>query len=109
MEVFDLRKKNEKSSSYVKFNNNSTILDEILSCQISPFDKTGLGYNMEAKSQEDISKNPKKTEAGPSFSKDERQATLHIPAKHIRKLGRYQGVSPTLQSKLRKETTPRWN
>ena len=33
MEVVDLRKKNEKSSAYVKFNNNSTILDEILSCQ----------------------------------------------------------------------------
>ena len=33
MEVVDLRKKNEKSSVYVKLNNNSTILDEILSCQ----------------------------------------------------------------------------
>ena len=30
MEVVDLRKKNENSSAYVKFNNNSTILDEIL-------------------------------------------------------------------------------
>ena len=55
MEVVDLRKKNEKSSVFVK---NSTILDEILSCQRSPFDKTGLGYNMEAESQEDISKTP---------------------------------------------------
>ena len=46
MEVVDLRKKHEKWSSYVKINN-STILDEILSCQISPLDKIGLGYNKE--------------------------------------------------------------
>ena len=51
MEVVDLRKMNEKESAYVKFSNNSTILNEILSCQRSLFDKTCLGYNMEAKNQ----------------------------------------------------------
>ena len=50
MEVIDFRKKNEKLSAYFKFNNNSTILDEILSCQRSPFDKTDLGYKMKAES-----------------------------------------------------------
>ena len=89
MEVFELRKKNEKSSSYVKFNNNSTILDEMLSCQRSSFDKTSLGYNMEAKSQEDISKTPKNTEGGPPFSKDDNQVASHIPTKDIKKIEGY--------------------
>ena len=105
MEVVDLRKKNEKSSAYVKLNNNSAILNKILSCQRSPFDKTGLGYNMEIESQEDISKTPKKIEAGPSFSKDESQAAPHIPTKDIIKLGGYQGVSPTPWRNFGKDTS----
>ena len=43
MEVVDLRKMNEISSAYVKFNNSSVIVDEILYCQRSPFEKYGLG------------------------------------------------------------------
>ena len=31
-----------------KFNNNSTILDKILRCQISPEDKTKIGYKRES-------------------------------------------------------------
>ena len=45
MEVVGLIKTSEKSNACVKFRNNSIILDEILDCQRSPFDKSGLGYN----------------------------------------------------------------
>ena len=44
-EIFDLRKKVEKSN---KFLNSSKILDDILESQISPYDKSGLGYKEEA-------------------------------------------------------------
>jgi hypothetical protein len=44
-QVDDLRKKVEKSN---KFMNSSKILNEILDSQISPNDKSGLGYNKEA-------------------------------------------------------------
>ena len=44
-EVVDLRKKVDKSK---KFLNSSQILDEILESQISPCDKSGLGYKGEA-------------------------------------------------------------
>jgi len=56
MEVVELRKKAEQSEAHVK--TSSSILDEILECQRSPFDKTGLGY----------SKTMKETEEGPSCS-----------------------------------------
>ena len=49
MEVVDLRKKDEKNVVHAKFKNSSTILGEILDCQGSPFDKTGLGYIKETK------------------------------------------------------------
>jgi hypothetical protein len=45
VEVVDLRKKVEKSK---KILNISTILNEILDSQISPNDKSGLGYKKEA-------------------------------------------------------------
>jgi hypothetical protein len=44
-EVVDLRNKVDKSN---KFLNSSTILNGILDSQISPNDKSGLGYNKEA-------------------------------------------------------------
>ena len=44
-EIFDLRKKVEKSN---KFFNSSQILNEILEIQRSPYDKSGLGYKEEA-------------------------------------------------------------
>jgi hypothetical protein len=65
VEVMNLRKKVEKSNTHVKFLNNSMILDEILDSQISPNDKSGLGYN-----KEEIG-SPMKTDAGPSFVKGE--------------------------------------
>ena len=109
MEVVGLRKTSEKSNACVKFRNNSIILDEILDCQKSHFDKSGLGYNSGKEKSVADTWTPSKYEVGPSFSKDESQAASHIPSKDIRKFGGYQGVSPTPQSKLRKETTPRWN
>jgi hypothetical protein len=45
----------------------STILDEILSCQRSPNDKSNLGYNKETTHFEAIT--CKKNELIPSFSK----------------------------------------
>ena len=109
MEVVDLRRKNEKSSAYVKFNNSSVILDEILDCQRSHFDKIGLGYKKKAKNYEYNSKTPKKIDAISSSPKCEIQDSPHIPAKYIRKFGGHQGVSPTPQSKVRKETSSWWN
>jgi hypothetical protein len=67
VEVVDIRKKVEKSNTHVKFMNNSTILDEILDSQISPNDKSGIGYNKEQFG------NPMKLDAGPSFVKGERR------------------------------------
>ena len=44
MEVVGLRKTREKSNACVKFGKSSIILDKILDCQRSPFDKYALGY-----------------------------------------------------------------
>ena len=52
-EVVELKKKVEQSKAHVKMS--SSILDEILESQRSPFDKTGLGYG----------KTKKETEEGP--------------------------------------------
>jgi hypothetical protein len=45
MEVINLKKKNEKTKTTVKFQNNSTILDKIWNSQIPTDEKTSLGYN----------------------------------------------------------------
>ena len=42
MEVVGLRKKGEKTDAFVKFKDSSVVLDKILDCQRSPFDKSGL-------------------------------------------------------------------
>ena len=55
-EVVELKKKVEQSEAHVK--TSSSILDEILESQRSPFGKTGLGYG----------KKKKETEEGPSCS-----------------------------------------
>jgi hypothetical protein len=74
VEVVDLRKKIEKSNNHIKFMNNSTILDEILDSQISPHDKSGLGYNNEANLEASTSK---KHEVNPSFSKSGSNAEVN--------------------------------
>ena len=58
MEVVELRKKADQSEAHEKFKIYSSVLDEILEIQRSPFDKTGLGY----------SKTMKEDEEGPSCS-----------------------------------------
>jgi hypothetical protein len=40
-----LREELERSNTSIKFENNSSSLNEILNCQRSPFDRTGLGYS----------------------------------------------------------------
>ena len=57
-EVVELRKKANQLEAHEKFKIYSSVLDEILESQRSPFDKTGLGY----------SKTMKETEEGPSRS-----------------------------------------
>jgi hypothetical protein len=63
--IVDLRKKVEKSN---KFLNSSRILDEILECQISSCDKSGLGYKGEDKHAE--ASTSKKHEVSPSKKED---------------------------------------
>jgi hypothetical protein len=45
MEVINLKNKNEKTKTTIKFQNNSTILDRIWNNQRLTDDKTSLGYN----------------------------------------------------------------
>ena len=79
MEVVSLRKKIEKSKNHVKFNSSSVILDKILDCQRSPFDKSGLGYKKEEKKSEGGTWSPKIPEASPSSSKGKDKAAPHAP------------------------------
>ena len=82
MEVVDLKKKNQKTDSFVKFKNNSSILDEILESQRSPFDTYGLGYKKEGEKSEVGTWSPKTPEASPSMSKNESKAPRQEPAQH---------------------------
>jgi hypothetical protein len=107
-EVVDLRKKVEKSN---KFLNSSTILNEILDSQISPNDKSGLGYNKEATHVEESTS--KKLEVSPSFSKDgnnvaSQPSTQGKETFKRTKQGRHQEAIFTPQSKFRRETPSRW-
>ena len=54
-EVVELRKKADQSEAHEKFNIYSSILDEILQSQRSPFDKTGLGYGKTMKETKGLS------------------------------------------------------
>ena len=59
MEVFGLRKKGGKNDVLVKFKDSSVVLDKILDCQRSPFDKSGLGYKKEGEKYDDGTWSPK--------------------------------------------------
>ena len=112
MEVIGLKKKDKKSYAYVKFNNNSVTLDEILDCQRSPFDKFGLGYNKERGKFVVSTWSPKTPEASLSTSKNQSKAPREEPAQHkedFRRSERRQEVGPTPQFRFKRETTPRWN
>ena len=76
MEVVGLRKKGEKTDAFVKFKDSSVVLDKILDCQRSPFNKSSLGYKKEGEKYEYDTWTPKTQEAGPSSSK----VAPHSPA-----------------------------
>jgi hypothetical protein len=110
-EVVDLRNKVENSNTHIKFMNNSTILDEILDSQISPNDKSGLGYNKEAIHLE--ASTSKKYEVSPSLSKGgsnvaSQPSTQRKETFKITKQGRHQKSIFTPQSKFIRETPSRW-
>jgi hypothetical protein len=103
-EVVDLRKKVDKSN---KFLNNSTVLNEILDIQISPNDKSGLGYNKEVTHVE--ASTSKNLEVSPSFSKDEnnvasKPSTQGKETFKRTKKGRHQEAIFTPQIKFRRDT-----
>jgi hypothetical protein len=107
-EVVDLRKKVDKSN---KFLNSSTILNEIFDSQISPNDKSCLGYNKEATHVE--ASTSKKLEVSPSLSKDGNNVASQPSTQgkenfKITKKGRHQEDIFTPQRKFRRETHSRW-
>ena len=77
MEVVGLRKKGEKNDDFIKFKDNSIVLDKILDFQISPCDKTGIGYKKEKEKYEDDAWSPKNPGVGPSTSKAAPDAPTH--------------------------------
>ena len=98
MEVVDLRKKDEKNDVHAKFKNSSTILGEILYCQRSPFDKTGLGYN----------KKTKEADMNPSSSRVENKTAPQVSAqdKEDFQTKGHQGAGPTPPDRFRKGDKP---
>ena len=88
MKIVSLRKKIEKSKAHVKFNESSVILDEILKCQRSPLDTSGLGYKKEEDKSEGGTWSPKTPEAGPSSSKGKDKVSHRAPVHDNKEFGR---------------------
>jgi hypothetical protein len=63
-EIVCLRKELEKSNTNMKFEKSSATLDEILNCQRSPFDKTGLGYSEKKETAKEDSTSSKQLSEG---------------------------------------------
>ena len=107
MEIVGLRKKIEKSKDYVKFNESSVVLDEILKCQRISSDKSGLGFKKEEDKLKEVLGSPRTPEV-------ESSEVVHAPA-HANKEVENSKVphedTPTHQihSIERKRTTPRWS
>jgi len=95
-EVVELRKKAEQSEAHVK--TSSSILDEILECQRSPFDKKDLGYN----------KIMKETEEGPSCSTVAPSIPAQIKEEVRSEVKNKPDIAPRPQAKIRREPTPRY-
>ena len=97
VEVVELRKKAEQSEAHVK--TSSSILDEILESQRSPFDKIGLGYG----------KTKKEIEEGPSCS----LFAPSIPAQKKEEMRSEVKNKPYVplrpQARFRREPTPRYD
>jgi hypothetical protein len=90
--------------------NNATILDEILNCQRSPNDKSGLGYNKEVANFK--ASTSKKHKVSLSFSKGGNKDASQAPTQskeifRISEQGRHQEAGPTPQSNFGRETHSR--
>ena len=76
----------------------SSILDEILECQMSPFDKTGLGYS---KTMKETKESPSCSIVAPSIptqiKEEVRLGVRNIPT-----------TGPPPQARFRREPTPRY-
>ena len=123
--MVDLKRKVEgNNNAHERLKNNSIILDEILDSQKYPFDKTKHGYKKEAKQsgvrtwilkKPEANTSSSRMEANSSSSKPKRKFTLQVFAQNIEDIrprghqGIDQGVGPTPQSRLRKETILGWN
>ena len=110
MEIVGLKKKFEKSKAQVMFNESSVILNEILKCQRSPFNTSGLGYKKVDDKTREVKWSPKTPEVGSTSLKEESKAT-HAPAQENETFeisSMHQETRPSLQSKLRREVSPRW-
>ena len=76
-EIVNLRKKIEKSKHHEKFNNSSIMLDKLLDCQRSPFDKSGLGFRKVEENIEEDKWFPKTPNVGPLMTKDASYVPAH--------------------------------
>ena len=74
MEIVGLKKKFEKSKAQVMFNESSVILDEILKCQRSPFETSGLGYKKVDEKIGEVKWSPKTPEVVSTSLKEESKA-----------------------------------
>ena len=80
MEIVGLKKKFEKSNNHVKLNNSLVMLDKLLDCRRSLFDKFGLGLKkVEDKLKEDMW-SPKTLEFRSTSFPGESKA-LHAPTR----------------------------
>ena len=110
MEIVGLKKKFEKSKAQVMFNESLVILDEILKCQRSPFETSGLGYKKVDDKIGEVKWSPKTPEVRSTSLKEERNAP-NEPAqdnKIFERSSMHQETRPVIQSKLRREVSPRW-
>ena len=87
-------------------------MDEILECQRSPCDKSGLGHNKEDEKYKVGTWTSRKHEPSSSFSKDGSEAARHEHVQSKETIRRteqagHQGVGPIPQDKFRRETPSR--
>ena len=86
------------------------ILDEIINCQRSPFDTSGLGYKKLDEKIGEVMLFPKTPKFGSTSLKEDRKAP-NAPTQDneiFERSSMHQETRPSLQSKLRREVSPRW-
>ena len=97
--MVELKKNVGQSEANEKFKIYSSVLDEILESQRSPFDKTGLGYG----------KTMKETEEGPSCSIVAPSIPAQIKEEVRSEVKNKTDVAPRPQAKFRRELAPRYD